>query len=116
MNVGGQHKRASVPKIGASLGDLPLLVSDQLPAGEVPEQRLPVAFKHYDIDVTVVARQPPEPRVNCPSAAQRPRRTVRRHELSNASDRFRDEGHRIAAKKLRVSTRRTSVFRSTGTL
>jgi hypothetical protein len=58
-----------------------------LPAGEVIKERALVLDENGDIDVAVMASVSAEPGVDCPAAAESPRRAKSGHELDDGCDR-----------------------------
>ena len=114
MDVGRHAQAAAVPGLGAALVGHRLLVGDQLPASENLEQSPSVVLKNRDIDVAVIARQPAEPRVDGPAAAEPPRGTERRHQFGNAGDFFGSGGHRPAARVIGISKHRYSPYHARG--
>ena len=61
---------------------------DQLPAGQVIEERPLILDEHADIDVEVIAGLAAEPGIDGPAAAEGPRGTERGHELRDRGDWF----------------------------
>src|SRR5262245_26774769 len=78
---------APVPGFGAIAGHV-VIVADEVPAGEVLEERALVLVEDRDVHVVMRARLTPQPRVDGPAPAQGPGPRERRHQPGDAGDRL----------------------------